>query len=173
MRIKKKVIQKAVSIIASALLLLNSFTPYLLVAPIFNSVKAQEVTATPIQESVPTYAVSPTPTAEPTLAPIETATPTPTVEATSTETPTPTEAPTVTPKPIPPQAPSQWTFEKVELNKEYVSPQNSEVKLTFTKLPDPAGNIKIEEIILTDDQIKQTGSLSNKAYDITSDMKDG
>ncbi|MEK7103425.1 MAG: right-handed parallel beta-helix repeat-containing protein, partial [Patescibacteria group bacterium] len=88
-----------------------------------------------------------------------------------TETVTPT--PTVTPEPLPPQAPSQWTFEKVELNKEYIAPQNSEVKLTFTKLPDPSGNIKIEEITLTEDQIKQTGSLFDKAYDITSDMKDG
>ncbi len=68
---------------------------------------------------------------------------------------------------------SQWTFEKVELNKEYIAPQNSGVKLTFTKLPDPSGNIKIEEITLTKEQIDQTGSLSDKAYDITSDMKDG
>lgn len=45
--------------------------------------------------------------------------------------------------------------------------------MTFTKLPTPVGNIKIEEITLTSDQIKQTGSLSDKAYDITSDMKDG
>jgi hypothetical protein len=29
-------------------------------------------------------------------------------------------------------------FEKVELSKEYIAPQNSEVKLTFTKLPDPS-----------------------------------
>jgi len=68
---------------------------------------------------------------------------------------------------------SDWTFEKVELNKEYVSPQNSGVKLTFTKLPTTAGNIKIEEITLTPEQIIQTGSLSDKAYDITSDMVDG
>jgi len=68
---------------------------------------------------------------------------------------------------------SIWTFENVELNKEYVSPQNSEVRLTFTKLPNPSGNIKIEEIKLTKEQIEQTGSLSEKAYDITSDMKNG
>lgn len=77
--------------------------------------------------------------------------------------------PDITPNPTP----SPWTFEKVELNKEYIYPQNSGVKLTFTKLPNPSGNIKIEEITLTEDQMKQTGSLSDKAYDITSDMADG
>ena len=205
MRIKKKVLQKIISIFASVLLLVNTFTPYLLITPTFSSVKAQDEIVTPTQEptATPTDAVSPAPTAEPTIAPTETTTPTPTFEVTPTETPTPTievtptseptlvptetasptptvevaptsestVTPTITPTPI--QTPSQWTFEKVELNKEYVAPQNSDVKLTFTKLPDPAGNIKIEEITLTEDQIKQTGSLSNKAYDITSDMKDG
>ncbi len=68
---------------------------------------------------------------------------------------------------------SEWTFEKIELNKEYVAPQNSGVKLIFTKLPENSGNIKIEEITLTREQIEQTGSLSDKAYDITSDMTDG
>lgn len=66
-----------------------------------------------------------------------------------------------------------WTYEKVELNKEYVLPQNNNVKLIFTKLPEPSGNIKIAEVTLTEEQIKQTGSLSDKAYEITSDMKDG
>ena len=70
-------------------------------------------------------------------------------------------------------ATTEWTFKNVELNKEYVAPQNSGVKLTFTKLPEISGNIKIEEITLTKEQIEQTGSLSDKAYDITSDMEDG
>ncbi|MFA5750300.1 MAG: hypothetical protein WC895_03700, partial [Candidatus Shapirobacteria bacterium] len=70
-------------------------------------------------------------------------------------------------------ATTNWTFEKVKLNKEYIAPQNSGVKLTFTKLPINSGNIKIEEITLTKEQIEQTGSLSDKAYDITSDMVDG
>jgi len=68
---------------------------------------------------------------------------------------------------------TEWTFKNVELNKEYVAPQNSEIKLTFTKLPENSGNIKIEEITLNKEQIEQTGSLSDKAYNITSDMKDG
>ena len=201
MKIKARVIRKIISVFSTLLLLVNSFTPYLLIVPTFSKVNAQAETVTAILEPTPTDVVSATPTSavEPTLVPTETATPTPTVELTPTEivspTPTaeptlaptsvpteeptaiptlePTSVPTVTPEPIPPQASSQWTFEKVELNKEYIAPQNSEVKLTFTKLPDPVGNIKIEEITLTEDQIKQTGSLSNKAYDITSDMKDG
>lgn len=141
------------------LLLVSSFSPYLLIAPAFSQVKAQEVIEV----------ISPAPTAELTLTPAETPIPTPTIEV------TPTSEPTVTPEPTPTQTPtpSQWTFENVELNKEYVAPQNSEVKLTFTKLPDPSGNIKIEEITLTQEQVEQTGSLSDKAYDITSDMKDG
>ncbi|MFA6016543.1 MAG: HYR domain-containing protein [Patescibacteria group bacterium] len=157
MRIKKKVLQKIVSVFASLLLLVNSFSPFLLIAPSFSQVKAEDPTITQTQDPTPTDTISPTATADPTLVPTETATPTP----------------TVTPEPLPLQAPSQWTFEKVELNKEYVDPQNNQIKLTFTKLPDPSGNIKIEEITLTEDQIKQTGSLSDKAYDITSDMKDG
>lgn len=179
MRIKKRVLRKMFSFFASVLLLVNSFSPFLLIAPSFSQVKAQTETVTPTTEPTPTVEVTPTetpapaPTAEPTLVPIETTTPTPTVEMAPTETPAPTSEPTVTQEPTPIQTPLQWTFENVELNKEYIAPQNSEVKLTFTKLPDPAGNIRIEEITLTDDQIKQTESLSNKAYDITSDMKDG
>jgi len=87
MRIKKRFLQKVVSVSASILLLLNSFTPYLFLAPILNSVKAETETVTP--------------TEEPTLVPTETATPvptveiSPTVEVTPVETITPTEAPSV------------------------------------------------------------------------------
>jgi len=70
-------------------------------------------------------------------------------------------------------ATTEWTFKNVELNKEYVAPQNNGVKLTFTKLPENSGNIKIQEITLSKEQIEQSGSLSDKAYDITSDMVDG
>ncbi|KKR31172.1 MAG: Cellulose binding domain-containing protein [Candidatus Gottesmanbacteria bacterium GW2011_GWC2_39_8] len=194
MRIKNKVLQKIVSVTASVLFLINSFTPYLLIAPTLNQVRAQEEPVasteepilTPAQEEItsastteitPTEVATPTPTVEitPTIeeTPVETITPTETPALEPTEAPSVPSPPIVTPEPTPIQTPSQWTFEKVELNKEYIAPQNSEVKLTFTKLPDPAGSIKIEEITLTEDQIKQTGSLSDKAYDITSDMKDG
>jgi hypothetical protein len=136
--------KKILSVVASLAILANS-----LLYP-FSYVYAQEETSTPeptpIVEEIITPALSPEPTVEPTA------------------------EPTVTPEPTPTPTPSPWTFEKVELNKEY---QNGGVTLIFTKLPDPAGNIKIEEITLSEEQIKQTGSLSEKAYDITSDMENG
>jgi len=135
---------------------------------------AQDVTPTPI----PIESPSPSPT-ETSPVPSSEVTPTPSLfespSPSPTKNPSPTSITTESPAPsseVTP-APSPWTFENVELNKEYIAPQNSQVKLTFTKLPSPSGNIKIEEIILTEDQIKQTGSLSEKAFDITSDMKDG
>ena len=98
MRIKKRVLQKMVSVFASILLLVNSFTPYLLIAPSFSQVKAQTETVIPTQEPIatPTEIVSPTPTAEPTLAP----TSVPTEEPTAIPTLEPTSVPTVTPEPI-------------------------------------------------------------------------
>ncbi|PIZ63179.1 hypothetical protein COY16_02605, partial [Candidatus Roizmanbacteria bacterium CG_4_10_14_0_2_um_filter_39_13] len=135
---------------------------------------AQDVTPTPI----PIESPSPSPT-ETSPVPSSEVTPTPSLfespSPSPTKNPSPTSITTESPAPsseVTP-APSPWTFENVELNKEYIAPQNSQVKLTFTKLPSTSGNIKIEEITLTEDQIKQTGSLSEKAYDITSDMKDG
>ena len=132
-----------------------------------------EVIPTPTETVTPTPEITPDTTPTPIVEEIIIPTPSPEPTATPASEPTVTPEPTPTPTPVATPSPSPWTFEKVELNKEYVSPQNSEVKLTFTKLPTPAGNIKIEEIILTEDQVKQTGSLSDKAYDITSDMKDG
>lgn len=63
-----------------------------------------------------------------------------------------------------------WTFTNIELNKEY---EFNGLKIIFTKLPPNSGNIKIQEITLNQEQIKQSGSLSNKAYEIISDMTDG
>ncbi|MDH5533295.1 MAG: Ig-like domain-containing protein [Candidatus Pacebacteria bacterium] len=62
---------------------------------------------------------------------------------------------------------------QVELNKTYVAPQNDQVSVTFTSLPENAGNLNIEEIILSDEQVESLGALSNVAYDITSSMEDG
>ncbi len=67
----------------------------------------------------------------------------------------------------------ETTTENVRLNEKYVAPQNGEVSVTFTKLPENSGKLSMEEITLTDEQIKILGALSNKAYDITSDMADG
>ncbi len=65
------------------------------------------------------------------------------------------------------------TVGQVQAHKTYVAPQNSDVSVIFTKLPDNPGSLSIKEIILTDEQVEQLGALSNKAYDITSDMEDG
>ena len=61
----------------------------------------------------------------------------------------------------------------VELGVTYRAPQNKDVSVTFTKLPEESGNLVIEEITLTDEQVTSLGALSNTAYDITSDMKNG
>ena len=145
--------------------------------------------STPEIMAVPTSGEMPPLTPTPVLEPTVTATPIPTLRVENlllAETPTPipteeiiisglSEKPSAVPSEIPISTPifSSWSFEKVELNKEYAFPQNSAVKLIFTKLPNSSGNIKIEEISLTKEQIAQTGSLSDKAYNITSDMKDG
>lgn len=67
----------------------------------------------------------------------------------------------------------KWTIGPVELGKTYKAPQNEDVIVTFTKLPDNPGNLSIEEMVLSEEQMEELGALSNKAYDITSDMKDG
>jgi hypothetical protein len=61
----------------------------------------------------------------------------------------------------------------VETGKTYKAPQNEKVTITFSKLPEKSGKLKIEEITLTDDQMSSLGALSDKAYDITSDMDNG
>jgi hypothetical protein len=177
---KRNLFFRLVTFYSLTTILFQSFLPFFYAVP--HIVSAQEVTptATPTSEPIltPTPEIIATPTvaltSEPTVEPTPTIIPT----AEPTVLPTPTEVPSLSPTPTtiaptPTSISSVWTFEKVELNKEYVAPQNNEVKLTFTKLPNPSGNIKIAEITLTADQIKQTGSLSDKAYDITSDMKDG
>lgn len=55
----------------------------------------------------------------------------------------------------------------------YVAPQNNQVTVTFTKLPENAGNLMIEEILLSDEQVSALGAASNVAYDITSNMENG
>ncbi len=65
------------------------------------------------------------------------------------------------------------TIEAVDLGKTYVAPQNDQVTVTFTKLPEKSGKLSVEEITLSDEQVALLGALSNKAYDITSDMADG
>lgn len=65
------------------------------------------------------------------------------------------------------------TYENVELGKVYVAPQDSRVKLIFTKLPEVTSKLTIEKIILTQEEIDVTGAISEVAYDITTDMENG
>ncbi|NLZ24734.1 DUF11 domain-containing protein, partial [Candidatus Dojkabacteria bacterium] len=65
------------------------------------------------------------------------------------------------------------TYEDVELGKVYVAPQDSRVKLIFTKLPEKSSKLTIEKIILTQEEVDFTGAISNIAYDITTDMENG
>ncbi len=63
--------------------------------------------------------------------------------------------------------------EKVELNVTYKFSYNEQVQVTFTKLPENPGSLSIEEVVLTNEQVKEFGALSNVAYDITSNMENG
>jgi hypothetical protein len=65
------------------------------------------------------------------------------------------------------------TIDSVALGITYSAPQNSQVQVTFTSLPEIAGSLSIEEVFLTDEQVAQLGALSNVAYDITSSMENG
>lgn len=66
-----------------------------------------------------------------------------------------------------------YTISQVELGKTYSAPQNDQVTITFTKLPENPGSLSVEEVILSDEQVEALRALSNVAYDITSDMENG
>lgn len=61
----------------------------------------------------------------------------------------------------------------VELDKEYKAPQNDKVVLKFIKLPEKRGTISFTEVKLSETQQSLLKAVSDTAYDITSDMKDG
>ncbi|HYD35405.1 MAG TPA: SdrD B-like domain-containing protein [Vitreimonas sp.] len=65
------------------------------------------------------------------------------------------------------------TLSEVQLNQTYTAPQNGNVKITFTSLPNPAGSITITEVTLSAEQMAALGAPSDKAYEITSTMADG
>ncbi len=65
------------------------------------------------------------------------------------------------------------TSQKVVLGETYVAPQNDEVMVTFTKLPEHSGTLSIEEVTLSDNQVAELNAFSHTAYDITSSMEDG
>lgn len=154
-------------------------TPDITITPTPTDFASPEPSAeTGIPAPTVTEEISPTPTTivEPTTEPQ------PALESTILpETPTPTTEPTPTPTPTLSLSSSVWTTNSdsatttnpVALNFPYVAPQNDKVSVTFTKLPDNPGALTIKEITLTPEQIARTGSLSDKAYDISSDMADG
>ncbi len=65
------------------------------------------------------------------------------------------------------------TVSTVALGVTYTAPQNDQVQVTFTQLPETVGSPSIQEVLLTDEQVAQLGALSNVAYDITSTMENG
>jgi uncharacterized repeat protein (TIGR01451 family) len=68
---------------------------------------------------------------------------------------------------------SSVTSNVVVLGETYVAPQNSDVTVTFTKLPSNPSTLSINEITLTNEEMETTGAVSNKAYDINTSMMDG
>ncbi len=66
-----------------------------------------------------------------------------------------------------------YTISDIVEGETYIAPQNSDVTVTFTKLPQDPSTLSIREITLTEEEIEATGAVSNKAYDITTDMEDG
>lgn len=65
------------------------------------------------------------------------------------------------------------TSDVVVLNKVYVAPQDSDVTVTFTKLPSNPSTLSIKQITLTREEVDATGAVSNTAYDINTSMVDG
>lgn len=61
---------------------------------------------------------------------------------------------------------------KVTAGNEYEY-KNSGLKIKFTRIDNGTGEITVKEIELTSEQVLELGALSNKAWDITSDMADG
>lgn len=51
--------------------------------------------------------------------------------------------------------------------------KDSGLKIKFTRIDNGTGEITVKEIELTPEQVLELGALSNKAWDITSDMADG
>lgn len=65
------------------------------------------------------------------------------------------------------------TSQKVVLGETYVAPQNDDVTVVFTKLPEHSGTLSIEEVKLSESQVAELGAFSSVAYDVTSSMENG
>ncbi|GEM_PF-4915040 len=136
------------------------------------------VSVVPSDSPVPLVSPSPDPTPPATIIPDLTPAITPEVSPLPLENgvdPVSSATPSPTPAPI-------WqnidgggseTSHAVVINEEYIYPGNDRVSIKFTQLSDAPGKLSIKEVKLTADQVKQTGALSDTAYEITSTMADG
>jgi hypothetical protein len=164
MRIKKRVLQKFVSLLSSALLLLNSFSPYLLIAPTFvSSVKAQEPTISQTQDPTPTDSqTNQTPVSDPTSTPTPTTTTSTQDNTNPTATPTPTTVSAVTETPTPTPTTAQST--QADNNVNSSSPaQPASTQPTETPTPTPEEKplpvptpTPVEQACLTNEQLRDT-----------------
>lgn len=71
-----------------------------------------------------------------------------------------------------PEQPSGY-WPQVTVNTPYTSPENELVTVTFTSLPSEAGDLRIEETTLSEEQRAQLGVSDTTAYEITSSMANG
>jgi len=62
------------------------------------------------------------------------------------------------------------TTEPVKLGQEYVYPDNSQFKLLFTDLPDPAGRVTVSQVSTADLALPEKASV---AFEVTSEMANG
>ena len=65
------------------------------------------------------------------------------------------------------------TTKAVVLGTTYVAPQNKDVTVVFTKLPEHPGTLSIDEVKLSPEQVAELNAFSDTAYDVTSSMEDG
>ncbi len=126
--------------------------------------------------------------ASPEVAPVESIQPS---EIPALETPaadTPEESPVISPEPTSAPAESAkensdiWqimpngkaqTREAVDMDTIYTAPQNKDVTIHFTKLPEVPGALTIQEIHLTAQEKQEVKAISDIAYDISSTMANG
>lgn len=84
--------------------------------------------------------------------------------------PTASESATPTPTPYDNEATDDIGL---KLNYTYKAPQNDKVTITFTKLPENPGTLRIQEVKISKEQQEELGAVSDIAYDITATMENG
>jgi len=64
-------------------------------------------------------------------------------------------------------------WKTVSTNIRYTAPQNDAVSVTFSSLPEKTGDLRIQKITLTPEQVEKLGAPTSTAYEITSSMTNG